>query len=156
MADQQSSRGRARGRGRGQQQQQATPVQQMAQLTLGSSPTQEGGNGNGGNGAGAAMRGRGGYRAFDPVTRPATASVGNKGQQIRLIANYFKMQTNPNLTVYQYHVTFNPPEIERKFKRQAIRTQAELFNNAYIYDGDATLFVLNDAGDEHEFVEQLP
>ncbi|RWS06115.1 piwi-like protein 1 [Dinothrombium tinctorium] len=102
------------------------------------------------------MRGRGGYRRFEPHTRPQTASFGNRGTPIKLVANYFKLMVNPNIVVYQYHVTFEPSEVDRRFKRRTIYAHKELFNEIYIYDGETTIFSLNDAGADNNFVDQLP
>lgn len=119
--------GRARGRG--------SPDQPM-----------EGGNGNGngdGNGNGSAQRGRGGFRRpIEPLrTIPANVrqTAGEGGTMVRLLSNYFKLNTPQNAVVYQYHCDFEPNIESIRMRKAMLFDHKDKFGQAFIFDGMSDL-----------------
>ncbi|CAG2112823.1 unnamed protein product, partial [Medioppia subpectinata] len=97
-----SRAGRSRGRARGRPTTVAEPP-----------PLSEGGNGgNGGNGGGngdqgGSVRGRAGYRGAALLrTIPAHVKVksGEGGAPVKVVANYFRLNTPKDVLIYDYHV----------------------------------------------------
>ncbi|XP_054155822.1 piwi-like protein 1 [Oppia nitens] len=101
-----------------------------------------GGNGgNGGNGdgnGGASRRGRGGFRGTETInTIPPTVKIthGEGGQQVRVVANYFRLHTPKDVIIYDYHVDFEPQVEARVMRKALLFTHKEAFNNKLTFDG---------------------
>ena len=61
--------------------------------------------------------------------------AGNAGRPIEVISNYFKLQSQPDWHLYQYHVDFNP-EVDSKRIRQAMMwEQRHLLGEVKVFDG---------------------
>ena len=61
--------------------------------------------------------------------------AGNAGRPIEVISNYFKLQSQPDWHLYQYHVDFNP-EVDSKRIRQAMMwEQRALLGEVKVFDG---------------------
>ncbi|CAG2106969.1 unnamed protein product, partial [Medioppia subpectinata] len=108
-------------------------------------PLSEGGNGgNGGNGGGngdqgGSVRGRAGYRGAALLrTIPAHVKVksGEGGAPVKVVANYFRLNTPKDVLIYDYHVDFEP-NVEARVMRKAMLFGAakEAFGNVMVFDG---------------------
>ena len=134
---------------------QATPgdvAAQMQRVTLGEGAPASGrpappcggaaaGNGNGnGNGGGAVGRGsvRGARRIDTQIirTRPANLATkqGTDGAPVRLLANYFKINTVPDWALRQYRVDIAPEE-DRTFLRKVLLGKHRELLGGYLFDG---------------------
>ncbi|XP_053210544.1 piwi-like protein 1 [Panonychus citri] len=97
-------------------------------------------NGSGG-GNGEALRGRGGLRSPQLITKPPniTTTIGTGGGDIPLLSNYFRIKVPDDERVFDYRVDFEP-NVEAIFvRRRLINTLAEHFGHAYIFDGMSNL-----------------
>ncbi|KAK2583778.1 hypothetical protein KPH14_009684 [Odynerus spinipes] len=83
-----------------------------------------------------AMRGRRVISGELLVTKPANLPTkkGTTGQQVRLQANYFKLPSTTNWTLYQYRVDFAPEEDRTLVRKGLLRLHKEKLG-AYIFDG---------------------
>ncbi|XP_041347966.1 piwi-like protein 1 isoform X1 [Gigantopelta aegis] len=73
----------------------------------------------------------------DLTTRPAHIidKKGTSGRPIELSANYFRLETAPNLILYQYHVDYNPPIESRRLKAALLGAHEELLGKVRVFDG---------------------
>ncbi|XP_023160702.1 protein piwi [Drosophila hydei] len=71
-------------------------------------------------------------------TRPADVVTkrGKEGMQIRLLSNYYRLQTKPQWRIVHYHVDF-APEIELVRVRCGVLSQhARILGTGYLFDGN--------------------
>lgn len=61
-------------------------------------------------------------------------SIGEGGQKIELISNYFPITTYTDWSLYQYRVDFNPEQDRINIQRGLLSVHKELLG-AYIFDG---------------------
>jgi len=61
-------------------------------------------------------------------------SIGEGGQNIELISNYFPITTYTDWSLYQYRVDFNPVQDRINIQRGLLSTHKKLLG-AYIFDG---------------------
>ena len=64
-------------------------------------------------------------RSVDPTRVnfrvPGSEKLGTSGEMVPLIANYVRVLSTPQWSLYQYHVTFTPDDIEsRKTRRELL------------------------------------
>ena len=144
--------GRAQGRARGRT---AAPLGEA----LHGSPSPPG-SGRGspkdednGGGNSDAIRGRASYHPGLLVTKPEgkqSQAVDAVGQETGLFANHFKIRTSMTRVLSDYRVDFEPNVELRKTRRMMVATQAEVFGNAYVFDGMHNLKSTTDAPEAHE------
>ncbi|XP_033172824.1 protein aubergine [Drosophila mauritiana] len=150
------SRGRGRGRGRKPDEEANRGLAPLLGQSSNSSHTERnqasGGNGGGGDAqVGPSMREvqipnsegdpRGSVRGRRLITdlvysRPQgmTSKKGVVGTHITVQANYFKLLTRPNWTIYQYRVDFTP-DVETTRLRRALLYEHKRLLGGYIFDG---------------------
>ena len=64
---------------------------------------------------------------------------GEGGQAVKVVANYFRLQTPKDVIVYDYHIDFEP-QVEAAVMRKALLyTHKEAFGSAMVFDGFANL-----------------
>jgi len=61
-------------------------------------------------------------------------SLGNSGQPVKLLANYFPITSYTNWCLYQYRVDFNPEEDRISTKRGLLGQHRERLGG-YLFDG---------------------
>ena len=133
------SSGRATGRARGR------PAAAGDSPTGSNSPTDSGSPTASQAGA---NRGRGAYREI-VVTRPPTTTVstGDGGRPINLFANYFTIETEASVSIWDYRVDFEPQVESVRVRRALVDTFAAQFTNAagqpaFVFDGTSNLKAL--------------
>ena len=62
------------------------------------------------------------------------SSLGAHGAPVKLISNYYKLNSKPGSQLYQYHVEFNPPQDSRRLREGLVGSHAHLFP-IYLFDG---------------------
>jgi len=60
--------------------------------------------------------------------------LGNSGQEISLVTNFFAMTSRPDFTIYHYHVTFSP-EIDSRGRRGFLLRAHKNILQGYVFDG---------------------
>ncbi|XP_075215881.1 piwi-like protein Siwi [Lycorma delicatula] len=63
------------------------------------------------------------------------SKIGTSGNVIRLTANYFRILTKPDYTLYQYRVDFKPEEDRTAVKRALMKIHQKQIGPGYIFDG---------------------
>jgi aubergine-like protein len=67
--------------------------------------------------------------------------VRTEPEHIQVYTNYFELISNPNWTLYQYHVDFEPAVESKRLRMGLIKEHETLFANNKAFDG-TTLFSL--------------
>lgn len=92
-------------------------------------------------------------RIVDPTRvtfrEPGTEKQGTSGEMIPLIANYVRVLSAPQWSLYQYHVTFSPDNIDSRKTRRELLAQHKGVLQDVAFDG-YTLYSFNDLGDDYE------
>lgn len=84
------------------------------------------------------MRGRAGYRGAQTLRTipPSVKAVhGEGGQAVKVVANYFRLQTPKDAVIYDYHVTFEPQVEARVMRKAMLFSHKESFGNVLVFDG---------------------
>lgn len=60
--------------------------------------------------------------------------AGSSGRAVKLMANYFKLETHTNWCLYQYRVDFAPEEDRTPIRKGLLRNHKAVLGG-YIFDG---------------------
>lgn len=95
--------------------------------------------------AASAAMGRGAHRGrrddLVVATRPKhmTDKTGMTGMATKLVANYFRLESLPQMCVNQYHVDFLPLVESSRIRRALINDHREQFGRCFVFDGMSDL-----------------
>uniref|UniRef100_T1KQ99 Uncharacterized protein n=1 Tax=Tetranychus urticae TaxID=32264 RepID=T1KQ99_TETUR len=73
-----------------------------------------------------------------------------------LCSNHFSMITPTNVIIHRYHVNFDPIVESPKIRRYLIYSHREVFDNTYIYDGEADIKALREIAEPLNFQAVSP
>lgn len=65
------------------------------------------------------------------------SSIGDAGNPVKLLTNYFEVQISCNRPIYQYHVDFNPEVDAINVRRQLLYQHKEMLCDPLVFDGMA-------------------
>lgn len=80
-----------------------------------------------------------------------TMKRGQSGTPLSLQANYFRLLTNPQWSLHQYHVSFSPEIGETFIKKGIIRTQKAMLKG-YLFDGHTMYKIEQLPDDKLQFI----
>ncbi|XP_074604111.1 piwi-like protein 1 [Brevipalpus obovatus] len=86
-------------------------------------------------------RGRAGLSGQSAGSSSAsTARSTNDGKRkIKLLSNYYQLNTPDDVFIYDYRVDFDPPVESIRMRRELIAQKRELFGSAYVFDGGSNI-----------------